>query len=46
MVGQPPCGKLDRASQAFREVRDTSSGNTDEVLRERFLSHSGDGKLG
>jgi hypothetical protein len=36
---------FDRASQAFREVRDASSGNTDEVLRERFLSHYADRKL-
>jgi hypothetical protein len=36
---------FDRASQAFREVRDASSGNTDEVLRERFLSHYTDRKL-
>src|SRR3954447_17736970 len=27
------------------EVRDASSGNTDEVLRERFLSHYTDRKL-
>jgi hypothetical protein len=35
----------DRAAQAFREVRDSSSGNTDEVLRERFLSQYTDRKL-
>ena len=36
---------FDRASQAFREVRDASPGNTDEVLRERFLSHYTERKL-
>jgi hypothetical protein len=46
MVHDDIIALFDRASQAFREVRDASSGNTDEVLRERFLSHYGDRKLG
>ncbi len=29
----------DAASKAFEEVRAASGGNTDEVLRERFLQH-------
>jgi hypothetical protein len=36
---------FDAASRAFEEVRASSAGNTDEVLREAFLQHYKSQKL-